>query len=240
MIRALLLDLDDTLLINDWDAFFPPYLELLVRHMAPLVPAPLFTAAFDAGTRAMMRSNGSQGALDRVFMNAFLSKTGCDAAQAWTRFGSFYANEFDQLQSFTAQDPAARELVALAREARLKLAVATQPLFPLEAVMARLRWAGVPHEEIAYEHVAAYDVHTACKPAGGYFRTVLADLGVSPHEALMAGDSAGADMPAGCLGIKTYYVDRGRDGDGQGVICDARGTLAGLVELLRSGAIHEL
>ena len=240
MIRALLLDLDDTLLINDWDAFFPPYLEALVRHMAPLMPGTRFMAAFDAGTRAMVRSDGTQGTLDRVFGRVFLEQAGSEPTETLARFSAFYADEFDQLQAYTAQDPAALELVTLAREANLKLAVATQPLFPLEAVMARLRWAGVPHEQVAYEHLAAYDVHTVCKPAVGYFESVLADLGVSPHEALMAGDSASADMPARRLGIKTYYVERGRDGAGQTLTCDARGSLAGLVELLRSGAIHEL
>jgi len=59
MLRALLLDLDDTLLVNDWNTFFPPYLELLIRQMADLVPAEQFIAAFDAGTEAMVRSDGT-------------------------------------------------------------------------------------------------------------------------------------------------------------------------------------
>ena len=66
-----------TLLINDWDAFFRPIWSCWCatwrwcRRRA--------TAAFDAGTRhdAQQRLAGT---LDRVFMSAFLSKTGCDAA----------------------------------------------------------------------------------------------------------------------------------------------------------------
>jgi FMN phosphatase YigB (HAD superfamily) len=242
MIRALLLDLDDTLLVNDWHTFYPPYLELLAAHMRGLLPATRLFAALRAGNDAMFRSDGSQGTLDQVFMARFLPLAGLDAEQARAAFAAFYQDGFEALQAYTAQDPAAPELVTLARELGLKLAIATQPVFPLEAVQARLRWAGVPAETFAYEYISTFDTQRACKPAPLFFTDLLARLDVAPHEALMAGDSSSSDMAARLLGIKTFYVERGRDGNGNGhdVKCDARGSLADLVDLLRTGAIHEL
>jgi len=206
MLRALLLDLDDTLLINDWDAFYPPYLRLLMEHMHDVVPPARFAAAFDAASEAMIRSDGSQGTLDQVFMNTFVAHTGCDPKMARARFDAFYTGPFEQLQSLTAPDPAALDLVMLARERGYKLAIATQPLFPREAVLARLRWAGVPDKAVAYDYLATFDQLTVCKPRRGYFQTILDALAVAPGEAIMVGDSARADMAAARLGIKTFYV----------------------------------
>lgn len=242
MIRALLLDLDDTLLVNDWHTFYPPYLELLAAHMRDLLPATRLFAALNAGNDAMFRSDGSQGTLEQVFMARFLPLAGLDAEQARAAFSAFYHHGFEALQAYTAQDPAAPELVTLAREMGLKLAIATQPVFPLEAVQARLRWAGVPAETFAYDYISTFDTQRACKPAPLFFENLLARLSVTPDEALMVGDSASSDMAARHLGIRTFYVERGRDGssNGHGVDCDARGGLADLVDLLKTGAIHEL
>jgi len=173
-------------------------------------------------------------------MRQFVAAAGCDEPEAIARFSAFYAEQFERLRTFTAPDPAAQELIAVAQRQGLKLAVATQPLFPREAILARLRWAGVPDETVGYDYISAYDILTACKPQPAFFQAILTALDVAPQEALMVGDSASADMPAGRLGLKTFYVERGRNGIGQDVACDARGALAKLVEMLRSGAIHEL
>jgi len=245
MIRALMLDLDDTLLVNDWHTFFPPYLAMLSAHMRPIMPATRLTAALSAGNDAMFRADGSQGTLAEVFMARFLPLAGIELDRASAAFGAFYRNGFDKLQAYTAQDPAASDLVSLARGLGLKLAIATQPVFPLEAVQARLRWAGVPDETHHYDYIATFDTQRACKPSAVYFADILQRLAVTPGEALMVGDSASSDMAAGRLGIRTFYVERGRSSDVNGepigdVACDARGSLADLVAMVRTGAIHEL
>lgn len=240
MVRALLLDLDDTLLINDWNVFFPVYLDLLTRYLADLVPPERVAVALNAGTEAMAKADGSQGTLDRLFIDKFVAVANCDEQRVVERFTQFYRDEFDRLQSLTTPDPASAALVAVAKEQGIKLAIATQPYFPREAVLIRLRWAGVPAETVGYDYIPAYDSVTACKPHPAFFQSILAALDVAAPEALMVGDSAQTDMAAGRLGIKTYYVERGRNDDGSDVCCDARGTLADLVKMIESGAIHEL
>lgn len=240
MLRALLLDIDDTLLINDWDAFFPVYLDLLTRYLADLVPPERVAVALNAGTEAMAKADGSQGTLDRLFVDRFVAVAGCDQQRVVERFDQFYRDEFNRLQWLTAPDPASADLVAVAKEQGLKLAIATQPYFPREAVLVRLRWAGVPAETVGYDYIPAYDSVTACKPHPAFFQSILAALDVAAPEALMVGDSVQTDMAAGRLGIKTYYVERGRNDDGSDVRCDARGTLSDLVKMIRTGAIHDL
>ncbi len=240
MIRALLLDLDDTLLINDWHTFFPPYLESLCAHMEAIIPSERFVPALNAGLDAMFSSEGHDGLLEQVFMSTFLPLAGTDAEVVLPHLAAYYRNGFNDLAQYTAQDPAAVELVSLARERGLKLAIATQPIFPLEAVQARLRWAGVPDKTFGYEYVATFDTQRACKPAAIFYADILGRLGVAPPQAMMVGDSARSDMAAGAFGLKTFYIDRGRDEGGQDVVADARGSLADIVNLLRTGAIDEL
>jgi FMN phosphatase YigB (HAD superfamily) len=68
---------------------------------------------------------------------------------------------------------------------------------------------------------------------------VLQHLGREPDECLVVGDSQ-ADMAAGELGIKTFWVDRGRTPGAAGMVRDAEGNLADLIELVRTGGIDAL
>jgi FMN phosphatase YigB (HAD superfamily) len=54
MIKAILFDLDDTLLGNDMDRFIPPYFEMLGNYVAHRYPKDKFLQALLAGTDAMI------------------------------------------------------------------------------------------------------------------------------------------------------------------------------------------
>lgn len=56
-LRAVLLDLDDTLLGNDMDQFLPPYFAALGRRMAPFVAPDDLVKMLLASTQAMMKNN---------------------------------------------------------------------------------------------------------------------------------------------------------------------------------------
>jgi len=54
MIRAVLLDLDGTLLDTRLDQFIPQYIRAFAAFMSPWMPAEAFQEALMAGTRAMV------------------------------------------------------------------------------------------------------------------------------------------------------------------------------------------
>ena len=240
LLRALLLDLDDTLLINDMDSFGPAYCRALLGTMRSICPPVRFMEALQAGTEAMMGNDGRSGPNAEVFAREFLPRVGRSAEDIMPIFERFYREEFDGLRSLTEVDPDAKRLVALARQQGYQLAIATQPLFPREAILARLRWAGVPDEEWRYDFVASYESLSACKPRWAYFRTILDRLGRRPDECLVVGDSPQADMAAGRFGLKTYWVDRGRGVDPSSVQADARGNLLDLIHLIETGEVDDL
>jgi FMN phosphatase YigB (HAD superfamily) len=239
-IRAVLFDLDDTLLLNDSDRFLSHYYRALVRKVQDVVPVGRFADALGVATRAMERNDGGDGTNAEVFAREFFPRVGREPEELMPLFSDFYAREFEVLSALTAVDPAARELVAWAFDQGLQVAIATQPLFPRVAILSRLRWADVPYEEFPYHWVACYEVMRACKPYPHFFLEIVKGLGRRPEECLMVGDSPEADMPARDLGLRTYLVDRGPRPDARSVACDARGDLRHLLALLQTGGIDDL
>ncbi|MFH1084181.1 MAG: HAD family hydrolase [Chloroflexota bacterium] len=239
-IRALLLDLDDTLLINDMEAFMPHYYRALLARVGRLCQPTLFLEALQAGVRAMWQNNGSGRTNAELFAAEFYFRLPCPEGEMRAMLEAFYRDDFTRLRVHTQADPAARTLVRLAVERGLQMAIVTQPIFPLIAIEERLRWAGVGPDEFAYGYVACYETAHACKPRALFFREVLEGLGRAPGECLMVGDSPSSDMPAGDLGIKTFWVNRERGIRPGQVACDAHGDLGDLIRLVQSGGMHAL
>lgn len=238
-IKAVLLDLDDTLLINDMGTFVPPYFRALLAKMQGVCPPGSFIEALNAGVRAMLENDGRGPTNAEVFARTFYPRLACPREDVEPLLEDFYRREFEDLAYLTEQDPAARQLVALLQELQIKMVVATQPIFPASAILARLRWANVSADEFHYELITSYEVMSACKPRRPYFETILGRIGCRASEVLMVGDSAEMDMPAQRMGMRTFWVDRGR-GERSTVTCDAQGSLADLIELVNTGEIHGL
>ncbi len=240
MIRAFLLDLDDTLLINDMETFSPHYYRALLQKMRGVCPPGAFVEALNRGVRAMWHNDGRQGTNAEVFSRDFYRHLDRDPEEIEPILYEFYAQEFDQLSQHTKADPMARELVTLLKERGYQIAITTQPLFPRIAIEARLRWAGVPDDEFSYDLITSFENSRACKPRTAYFEGVLKHLGRRAPETIMVGDSLEADMPAGRMGLYTFWVDRRRLPNDQQVRFDAQGDLDDLYHLIETGAINEL
>jgi FMN phosphatase YigB (HAD superfamily) len=236
-IKAVLFDLDDTLLINETEQFMTTYFRALLAYMRKACDPQRLIEALQVGTRAMMDNDGTHGTNAEVFRAQFVQRLDGDAATVLPLLESFYEREFDGLRGSAQVDPAARAAVAWAFQHGYQVAVATQPLFPLAGIRSRLRWADVPAEEFPYDLITSYEVMSACKPHPAYFRQVLEHLGRAPQECLMVGDSFEADMPARKVGMRTFWVDRGRRPLPPVVPADAWGDLADLLNMMQSGEI---
>lgn len=239
-IKAVLLDLDDTLLINDMETFAPHYFRALVAKVQHLVPGPVFAEALNLATQAMWHNDGRDGSNADVFRAVFFPHVERQPQEMMPLFDDFYRHEFETLRKYTHVDRDARALVELLFAKGFQVAIATQPVFPLAAIEARLRWAGVGADEFPYAFIPSYETMHACKPHPRYFRFYLEHLGWRADECLMVGDSVESDLAAGELGFKTFWVVRGRAGEAQNVRCSARGSLRDLMTLISTRRIHDL
>lgn len=225
MTRALLLDLDGTLLENDLERFMPVYLQALTQAVAPQVEAESFVPALGAGVQAMLASTDGRSN-EEVFWAAAAPRLGVPRATLEPLLEHFYEVTFADLRHVTAPVAGARELVASVKGAGWKVALATNPVFPRRAIEHRLRWAGLEPER--FDLITDYATMHSTKPHARYFREVAERLGLAPKACLMAGNHLADDLVgAQEAGMKTYFVDTFAIEDAQ-LHPDGRGSLIDL------------
>jgi len=229
MLRAVLFDLDDTLLGNPMERFLPVYFDALGQHLADLVPPERLIRELMRATEAMNANLDPASTNEKVFASVFYPAVPCDRETLKAAFEAFYVEEFPKLRGVTERRDAARSLVSSALERGLKVVVATNPLFPRIAVEERLAWAGVPVAEFDYALVTTYETMHTTKSSLLYYREILQRLEVLPREALMVGDDWDLDViPASSIGLHVYWTSQ------------HKGFLASVPELVGSGTLSEL
>jgi FMN phosphatase YigB (HAD superfamily) len=203
-VSTLLFDLDGTLLDIDMPAFLKAYFSLAGRRFVSPPELPRLTPALAAAARKMAAYRAGTHTLDRVFLEAFSPAVKRLPIEVRGVFTAFHRAEFEQLRRLTAPRPAARPLLERALALGYELAIATNPVFFLEAIRARIRWAGL--EGIPFTLVTCAEIMRCAKPHRHYFTQTLKLLGRRADECLMIGDSPGMDLPAGLLGIGTWLL----------------------------------
>lgn len=178
-LTTVLFDLDGTLLPMDQEAFTTGYFKLLAKKLAPhgYEPKSLVDAIW-AGTAAMVKNDGSC-TNEQAFWKKFSAIYGSEKALAdQLLFEDFYANEFSAAQEICGFTPAAAETVRRLKACGVRVALATNPIFPRIATEQRIRWAGLaPEDFVLY---TTYENSTFCKPNPDYYREVVRTLGVQP------------------------------------------------------------
>lgn len=201
-IRAILFDLDGTLLQNNMDVFLPPYLQMITARMAHLIPPERFMSHLLRATEIMMANDG-HATNEEVFAAAFYPLTGHSREEIEPVFLNFYTNDYPSLRKYTQRTPEARQVIQQAFDLGYDVVIATNPLFPAIATQQRLEWAGVA--DFPYRVVTSYENSRATKPNLLYFQQILEAVGHPPDAALVVGDED-MDMVAAHLGCLTFLV----------------------------------
>ena len=206
-LKAILFDLDGTLLPMDQERFIRAYMKGLAAKVAPLGYEPkALTDTVLMGTGAMIRNDGT-AKNEAVFWKAFCGVFGREAIGHMPVFDDYYRNEFQQVRDTCGYEPRSARLIAALREKDYRLILATNPLFPAVATHSRIRWAGLNAQD--FELVTTYENASFCKPDIRYYEEILRSCGLKPGECLMVGNDVGEDMVAGQLGMKTFLLTDG-------------------------------
>ena len=223
---TLLLDLDDTLLDSNMDTFIPAYFQALSGFLKEHVPPDLMISALMVGTRKMMASNDPSQTLQQVFDSEFFPRLGIERQELQPVIDRFYDEVFPTLEYLTKPRPEAVAFVEWALSQGIRLAVATNPLFPLAAIHHRMRWAGLAPEKVPFEVVSSYESFHFCKPNPAYFAEVLGRMGWPDTHILMVGDDTGLDLQ-GCevLGLPVYWVNDAGEQVPDGIMVAGRGSI---------------
>jgi FMN phosphatase YigB (HAD superfamily) len=212
MFKAILFDLDDTLLANSIETFIPAYFQALGQYVAHLIPPERLVDEIMHATRAMEENDGTGLTNEEAFASVFYPAVGYERQELEPVFMQFYRDEFPKLQELTCPVTCARLLVDWAFERDLQVVVATNPVFPRLAIEQRLEWADVPVTEFDYALITSYETMHATKARPAYYREIVARLDCEPRECLMVGDDWERDMvPAATAGVPIYWITRPDD-----------------------------
>ncbi len=234
LLRAVLLDLDDTLLGNDIERFLPPYFAALGQRLAPFVAPDDLVKMLLASTRVMMKNDDPAVTNQQVFDADFFPRLGRPAAEVRPTIAAFYEEDFPALKRHTQTRPQARPLVQALFDRGFDVVVATNPMFPRRAIEHRLDWAGVL--DFPFKLVTSYENSHFCKPNPLYYEEILGRLDCRPDQAIMVGDDLSNDIePAARVGLHTYWIAEPPDGSAS--YAGRRGSLADCLAWVQSGGL---
>lgn len=204
MIKAILFDLDGTLLPMDQDAFIKHYFGLLAAKLAPLgYDSRQLINAIWTGTAAMVKNTG-ETTNETVFWRAFCQIFGEQALADEPVFDEYYRTDFQAVRSSCGFAPEAAQTIRLVRAKGLRPVLATNPVFPAVATQSRIRWAGLQPED--FELYTTYENSSYCKPNPQYYAQILRKLDLKPEECIMVGNDATEDLAAEALGIQVFLL----------------------------------
>jgi FMN phosphatase YigB (HAD superfamily) len=205
--RTILFDLDGTLLPIDMDNFIEKYFRMLSGHFADLYNPEHFIKAVNTATENMIRNDGqvtNKEAFEEKFFELIELK-GVREHEIWDRFYDFYDNLFPTLKNHFEIDKLGYEIVEAAKAKDFNMIIATNPLFPRNAITARLEWIDLNPDD--FQYITSYEHMHYCKPNVNYYREILDKTNLKPEDCVMVGNDMRDDMVAKKLGIKTFLID---------------------------------
>jgi HAD superfamily hydrolase (TIGR01549 family) len=200
--KAILFDLDGTLIELNTDLFVRDYLKGLSASVAHIIPPNKLLSSLIKASAKMDLNDGKE-TNEAVFLNAFFPFMGHTKEELMPIFMKYYEHGFSKLRKHAKKKPEARPLMEYVFDKEYDVVIATTPLLPLTAIEQRLEWGEIA--DFPYKFITSYSNMCSTKPNLLYFKQILDIIGYPPEACLMVGDE-NKDMVAANLGIKTFLV----------------------------------
>ena len=204
MIKAVLFDLDGTLLPMDEEYFKKIYFGAVYKKIAYLgYTLDELLKVIWYGTKAMIQNDGSQ-TNEELFWKKFIEVHPDRLEENKENFVEFYNNIFPTLGHTCGYQPLAKDFIQALKDKGYEVIIASNPIFPIVATKARIRWAGCNPDDFKY--ITAYENSRFSKPNLKYYEEVLEKTGYNPEEVIMVGNDVREDMIVNKLGIDSYLI----------------------------------
>ena len=204
--KAILFDLDGTLLPQDQEEFVKYYFKTISARLAPLgyEPERLIKTIWQ-GTGAMIKNNGVKSN-EQVFWDVFLNEFGSIAEADMAQFDEYYKTDFNLVKEVCGFDEAVPKAIRHLKDDGYRLVVATNPIFPEVAIKSHISWAGLDCND--FELITTYENSYYCKPNPKYYQSILKTIGLAAEDCLMVGNDVSDDMVAESVGMDTFLITR--------------------------------
>lgn len=243
MIKAVLMDLDDTLVISQTSEMFPAYLKDLGIFCKELgEPAAISGLIMQAYLAALNEYDPSRPLFERF--NAHFAKGLQSQHDGYSAlFDRYYREAYGKLvQQYVTPQVGAAELVRWLIDHGYRVVVATNPGLPRAAIINRLEQGGLSPDLHPFSLITTLEGMHFGKPQPEYYEEILIKLDIEASEALMIGDDWENDMaPALAAGLGTYWLtDQGAASPDRAVQIDGHGSFAEFGARVRAGWLATL
>lgn len=204
-IRGILFDLDGTLLDIEMEPYINGYVDGLARCFEDLTDRMVFAEVLLSSAYALLANRDGEQTNEQFFLSMVARQLGIGKPQLHKRLQHFYKEGLSALAHLVKPFPQSRAILHSCFDRNLKVALATNPVFPRPAIDARLRSAGL--EDFPYHLISSYENSHHCKPNRQFFLDILTKLDLKPEQVVMVGNDTRYDLPARHAGIATYLVD---------------------------------
>ena len=216
MIKAVLFDLDNTLIDINLAAFMARYMAGQARILSRVlrVAPPFASSAIIAAYLAMCSTRRTdalfnEGLFHRVVERRLRRPFGLEPlAEVMQYYDSCYIERFKGGLVQAGPRPGSHEVIEAARELGLTVALATNPVVSLAVDKVRMTWGEL--DPSGFADVSHVGNARRTKPNALYFEEFAAQLGCAASECLMVGNDAGSDFPRPSIGMPVAYVGHGR------------------------------
>jgi len=208
MLKAILFDLDNTLVLFNENTFYRGYLSRIQELFADILPPEKFIQRLMAATRALVQNSGQMTNAE-YFIEVFTDGLEAPKDKMWQRFMLFYESEYDKLNIDVTLPVNLHRTMRKIAQTGLKLVLASNPLFPLAVQMKRLAWSGL--DSLPFTMVTHLENMSFCKPRVEYYREICQKINEPPESCLMVGNDPVNDMTGAIIGMKTYLTNDSKD-----------------------------
>lgn len=203
--KAILFDLDGTLLPLDEKLFVDIYFTELSKVFSEYnIESNKLVEAIWTATHEIIKNDGKR-TNEEAFWEKFKSIINIDLLNIKEVLEKFYANEFfTKLKKCSTENSLAKVAVELAKKKGRKVILATNPVFPEDALV-RLKWTGLDVDD--FDYVTHYSNSSFSKPNPKYYLDLCEKLDVEPKDCLMIGNDERQDIfAASSAGMNCYLV----------------------------------
>lgn len=205
-IKAVLFDLDGTLLPLDQDLFIKLYFKEITEYLVKNggYDPEAFMKAMWQGIGAMINNDGSQ-TNEEAFWAVFSKLFGEERVKKdYPVFERFYIERFSNTKTASKNTVWSKRIVDFLKKREKAVVLATNPVFPSIATNNRMGWVGLAPND--FDLVTTYESIGYCKPNPHYYTEIAKRIGVLPSECLMVGNDVSDDMIAATVGMDVFLL----------------------------------
>lgn len=202
---TILFDLDGTLLPLDAEIFEEEYFKRLLNKLSDLFSASILKKYIWDSTIEMVINTKDDMTNKDVFLKKFSEFTDLNMEKLYDRFMDFYHTDYVTLGEYFTPSEYMIKAVNVLKDKGYTLVVATNPLFPMDAIRERIKWAGLNVDDFSL--ITSFEDMHFCKPQIKYYKEILEKINKTPQDCVMVGNDVEEDLIAKEIGIKTYLVE---------------------------------